>query len=485
MSKPAAKQPNIIVTILYFVTLYLMFNMMCNQQKAVGVDYHGQRVTTTAQIHDALVDANRKIFDVSAAELDSAYEKALDADVKDKKITEDQAQVSKMEAAILLADTQYKAGIDRKEMWRMRNAHQTLFRHEKGLVDKPIWKQTFQVADVTNDKRFGWKEWTPEQLNAKVIDTIGERSKTELIWGFIPGGYQLVDFLVHLTGAQPSFSYAFAALILAIFVRILVWPLSQKQFMFGRYMSQLAPLSNEIKAQYKDDPQMQQRKVMELYSEYGINPVAGCLPGLVQIPLFWTVYQCMQLYQFSFVNGQFLWVNPETSRATHGFLAPNLGVLDPILIIVYGILMVVSSLLMPVSDPSQLKQQRIMSIGFGVMVTVSMFLGLFPVPGAFVLYWIFLQILSSLQALRAYRMPVPPLQKVNTAAGGVYPGANTFGGKWAKKMQDMMLAAEAQKATGQAPPASGKPASNGQVIKVDPGNVRTGAPAKHKPKKRK
>ena len=56
-----------------------------------------------------------------------------------------------------------------------------------------------------------------------------------------------------------------------------------------------------------------QAKTMELYKEYGINPFAGCLPALIQIPLFITVYQFMLHYQFEFQKGYFLWINPSTS----------------------------------------------------------------------------------------------------------------------------------------------------------------------------
>jgi len=174
------------------------------------------------------------------------------------------------------------------------------------------------------------------------------------------------------------------------------------------------------------------------------------------MPLFFTVYQWMVQYQFEFQKGTFLWINPATHQATKGFTAANLGQLDFILIILYGISMVVTTLLSPVSDPSQAKQQRMIGIGFAIFATVTLFTGAFPVAGAFVLYWTFTNILATIQSLRAYRMSVPPLEKVNAAGGGVFPlDPSKFGG-------------------------NGK--TNG---KVDPGNIRTGTPAKHKPKKRK
>jgi YidC/Oxa1 family membrane protein insertase len=186
------------------------------------------------------------------------------------------------------------------------------------------------------------------------------------------------------------------------------------------------------------------------------------LPAFIQFPLFITVYQFMLNYQFSFERGTFLWVNPATSAATHGFFAPNLGQRDVVMIILYGITMVTSTLLMPASDPTQAKQQKLMGVGMGLLFTVFMFTGTFPAPAAFVLYWVFTNLLATSQSLWVYRMPMPPLQKVNTKTGGVFP----------------------------MPPFSAKsdpqPKSNGKTNGTMPTAPKsTGTPAKHKPKKRK
>lgn len=98
--------------------------------------------------------------------------------------------------------------------------------------------------------------------------------------------------------------------------------------------------------------------------------------------------------------------------------------------------MVIATYLQPVTDPNNVKQQRMMGIGVSVMVTVMMFF--YPLPSAFVLYWIFLNIFSTLQSLRAYRLPVPPLQKVATVAGGVRSKSGFF----AKLMEEQQKAQE-------------------------------------------
>jgi YidC/Oxa1 family membrane protein insertase len=486
MAKTSSRS-NFFQTFLLMMTIFLAYNLFFNKPTQVDT-YEGKELKTLQSYREALADANARWLGNTARDLKGRVERAVDAEVSKKALTPADAEKVKLEANILLADTELKAGLARNDTGRIRTAYHTMMPIETRLKTKPEYSETISVADVSGDKRFGWKEWSPKTLHDRAISEISERSKHDLIWGLIPGGYAAIDGLVHMTGAQPGFSYWFAALILAVIVRAIVFPVAQKQMMFGRQMQQLQPLAAEIRKQYEGKPDKateMQKKLMELYSEYGVNPAAGCLPALIQVPLFLTVYQFMLLYQFDFSKGTFAWVNQNTSQMfPTGFVAPNLGALDPTLIIIYGVMMIVSTLLTPQTDPMQAKQQRLMGIGISVFFTVTMFFGFFPVPGAFVLYWIFLLVLSTLQALRAYRLPVAPLQKVNTAAGGVYP--TSLGGKWQKKMQELMEAAESQK-SGTTPPASGPkntpptPLSGSGGI----GDAKTGKPVKHKPKKRK
>lgn len=477
MAKPAPPKSNFFQTALLMLAIFFGVQLLFPQNKNQGTEYYQKHLETPAQIREAMLDANAKLYDVSANRLLQTYNGLVDTEAKEKKISDATAQSRKIEAAVIAADTQYKAGLARNDTSRIRNAYHTLVGMQNRLQDTPEWKRPYAVADTKGDQRFGWAVWSGQDLYDQVVGTISQRGKHDLIWGFIPGGYALVDGLVHLTGAQPAFSYAIAALFLAFLVRAAVYPLAQKQIMSGRYMAQLVPLLNDIKKQYEGDSQTIQRKTMELYSEYGVNPVAGCLPAFVQLPLFFTVYQCMLLYQFEFQKGTFLWVNPTAAKMFPGFVAPNLGHLDPTLIVIYGIMMIVSTLMTPVSDPTQIKQQRLMGIGMSVFFTIMMFTGAFPVPGAFVLYWIFLLMFSSLQSWRAYRLPLAPLQKVNTPTGGVFPGAR--GGaaksKWAARLEDMMRQAQDAQTTS---PGGGPAAPT-------TGEFKTGTPAKHKPKKRK
>ncbi len=434
-----------------------IFSTMNNQKK--------DPPQPTQNILDLLKKDNKELLDVSAAQHFNTYKNQLDEEVKTKKLSEHDADVKKFEGAVLVANTQLRAGIIRNETPRVRLGYQTLWTFQKKFRDTADWKD--KAVDTAPDSR------TPEVLTStsgqKLFDGVSEilsaRNKKEIIWGFIPGGYNAIDSLIALTGRNAGFSYWFGALLLAFVVRLVVFPFTQKTIMHSRQMSQLSPLMTKIKEEFKDDPQEMNKRVMALYKEYGLNPAAGCAPAFVQMPLFLTVYQCMLLYQFEFQKGHFLWINESISKAT-GFTAPNLGTQDNILIVLYGISMIISQMLTPVSDPSQKKQMRLMGIGISCLFTFFMFTGAFPVVSGFVLYWTFTNIFATAQSLRAYRLPLVPLQKVNTKDGGVYPQDPTDMFPWMKKV------AGKDKPT---PPTKGK--SN-----VDP-SKKTGKPQQHKPKK--
>ncbi len=481
MSRPATPKNNFLQTALIMITIFLGIQLIMRPGQTPGP------VQTEPQLLAKIQADNAAIKDVSIVQDRNAYENLLNTQHNalpkpEQKAKEPELEQKKLHAAILVADTQYKAGIQRSDISRMRLAYQTLLPSLKNDSATPRWDQTFTVADTLKDQRFGWSSWSPHALYDKVVSDLSARNKDALIWGLIPGGYSFIDFLVHLTGALPGFSYAFAAFLLAIVVRAVIFPFAQKGLMYGRQMQQLAPMLKDIKEQYKDKPADQQKKTMELYQEYGINPFSGCGPALVQLPLFLTVYQFMLLYQFEFTKGTFLWINPSTSRATHGFLAPNLGQLDVPLIVIYGITMVITTLLTPISDPTQAKQQRMIGVGAAIIFPIMMLGGAVPVAGGFVLYWIFTNILATFQQLRAYRLPLVPLVKVNAKTGGTYPKSPSSN-KWSRMMDEMREKAEVTQQKIEDEKGSrngGSTLTNGSSS-----NGSTGSPAKHKPKKRK
>lgn len=384
------------------------------------------------EIWAKMVEQNRELKDVSIQQELVKYQSRYIEEAKSKGVKQSDQDAQILRANMLVADTMHKSGLYRGELfksgiaksdWAYRKldkAHTFIKPKYETFYHTPLWEST-RVA-VAPSTGLPQTEVSAKELYDTLVKDLSPLAKNEPVFGFIPG-YQLIDALVQVTGAKPGFSYWFAGLLLAMVVRAIVWPLAQKQIMHGRQMMQLQPRIKEIQEKYKDkktgqvkDPAAFQAETMGIYKEYGINPVAGCLPAFIQMPLFLAVYQSMHHYKFEFTKGTFLWVNELSGKFIGIPLGANLGERDYILVFIYMLSMISTTLLMPVSDPSNAKQQRIMGVGIAVVFSIFMFF--YTLPSAFVLYWIFTNILSTAQSLLSYRLPVPELKKKQTVAGG-------------------------------------------------------------------
>lgn len=390
---------------------------------------------SSAEIYKVLQEYNRDLKDYSAMMELPKYESKVKTEAKDKPEKEALVEAEILKGYVLYADTALKSASLREEMFKAKRATSNYgYSKLNRAYDK--FKPKFEAfhrtemwdskVDVTPYGAFTSSSVSPREIYDSMVVTLSPMAKAEPVFGLFPG-YYLIDFLVKLTGSQPWFSYAFAALLLAMVVRAVIWPLAQKQFIWGRQMQQLQPYVKEIQAKYKKqgaqlsqpDQLKMNQETMDLYKEYGLSPFAGCGPALIQLPLFLTVYQCMLHYKFEFTKGFFMWIHPGSTTFLGIPLASNLGERDYILVFVYMISMITSTMLMPVNDPSNYKQQKLMGLGMAVLFSVFMFF--YTLPSAFILYWIFTNVLSTTQSLLANRIELPPLQKVSTVAGGAIP----------------------------------------------------------------
>jgi YidC/Oxa1 family membrane protein insertase len=435
MSQAQNPKNNLMTTLLLAATIFLGIQLF------TGGTQRTVETRTSDQIFANMQKMNREILDVSIVAEYGKYEGKLKEEAKAKNIPQKEVDQKLLQAFLLKTHTSAKAGTAKKEIGRLNTAFTQLDPKHRAMMSNPDWKNV-KVA-VAPVKGYPMTEVSGDSLYNQIVFDLSAMNKKDLVWGFIPG-YQLIDFFVNLTGANPNYSYTLAAFLLALVVRAIVFPLAQKQLMFGRQMMQLQPLSKEIKEKYTDkkgqmtDQVAFQQESMQLYRDYGINPAAGCAPALAQLPLFLIVFNAMLHYRFEFTKGTFLWVNSGMSAQYPWLIAPNLGGTDWILNVIYGISMIIATWLQPVSDPNNAKQQRMIGLAVAVFVTFSMFI--FPFPCAFVLYWIFLNIFSTAQSLVAYRIPIPPLQKVATVAGGI-PAKSGF---FAKLMEEQQRIAQEQ-----------------------------------------
>ena len=111
--------------------------------------------------------------------------------------------------------------------------------------------------------------------------------------------YQGLNF-VHI-----PFALGFSIIVLTIIIRLILYPLTASQLKATKKMQELNPHLSKLKEKHKGDAKMLQQETMRLYKEHGVNPAAGCLPLLIQLPLIWALYGVLQdvvKYNISAIN---------------------------------------------------------------------------------------------------------------------------------------------------------------------------------------
>lgn len=100
--------------------------------------------------------------------------------------------------------------------------------------------------------------------------------------------YQLLNF-VHI-----PFALGFSIIILTVVIRLILYPLISSQLKASKKMQDLAPHLSNLKNKHKGDAKRLQAETMRLYKEHGVNPMAGCLPMIIQLPIIWALYSVLQ-----------------------------------------------------------------------------------------------------------------------------------------------------------------------------------------------
>jgi len=168
--------------------------------------------------------------------------------------------------------------------------------------------------------------------------------------------------------------------ILTVIVRSLLFPLTVKQVKSMRAMQDLKPRMDRVRAQFKDNPQRQREEMAKLYQDQGVNPLGGCLPILVQMPVFIGMFYVIR--KFGGTPGR---TPPEYESFTHGGILwfQDLAHADP-----YYILPIISALTMLAAteitiknvDPQQRWLMRLLPVGFTAF--------LLNFPAGLFMYWI-------------------------------------------------------------------------------------------------
>jgi YidC/Oxa1 family membrane protein insertase len=200
--------------------------------------------------------------------------------------------------------------------------------------------------------------------------------------------------------------YGFAIIILTACVKGVLWPLQNKANKSMRKMSALAPKMQELKEKYKDDPTRMNQEVMKLYKEHGVNPVGGCLPMMIQIPIFFGLFSMLgQAAELR--NASFLWVHDLSQPDTVAHI-PGIGWPINVLPLVMGATNIWLMRMTPKTGDST--QQRIMMF----MPLIFLFF-CYNFAAALALYYTTQNLFTILQLYQNRKQPLPVLEKVASA----------------------------------------------------------------------
>ncbi|GIW42465.1 MAG: membrane protein insertase YidC [Candidatus Binatia bacterium] len=197
----------------------------------------------------------------------------------------------------------------------------------------------------------------------------------------------ILNFLHRFTG-----NYGVDIILLTVAIKLLFWPLTQKSFRSMKELQKLQPQMQKIREKFRDDPEKMQREIMELYRRHKVNPLSGCLPMLLQLPVFIGLYNTL-LSAIELRHAPFaLWIRDlsQPDRLGHfaiPFVSPP-GI--PVLTLLMGASMFVQQWISPpAGDPAQQKLMLFMPLVFTVIFI--------NVPSGLVLYWLVNNVLTIAQ----------------------------------------------------------------------------------------
>lgn len=257
-----------------------------------------------------------------------------------------------------------------------------------GLVQLVYLTDPFTVAPGAAVTVSNTYYWGPKELEAlKRADGRLERALDFGWFSFL--AKPLLIFLRWLYDYTRN--YGVAIIILTVIIKILFWPLTHKSFKSMQVMKKIQPKMAQLREKYKDDREKLNQELMMLYRTYKVNPLGGCLPMVLQIPVFFALYR--MLYGAIELRHQpfWLWINDLTApdRLFIGFEVPYLGGL-PVLTLLMGASMFIQQKMTPsAGDPRQEKLMLMMPVIFTVFFI--------NFPSGLVLYWFVNNVLSIVQ----------------------------------------------------------------------------------------
>ncbi len=200
-------------------------------------------------------------------------------------------------------------------------------------------------------------------------------------------------------------NYAAAIIALTLIIKTILWPIQNKATQSMRRMSLLSPKMTELREKYKDNPQKMNEELMKLYKDYGINPFSGCIPLLIQIPIFFGFYSMLGV-AIQLRNSSFFWIQDLSQPDT---VAHVLGFPINLLPIIMAGTMIWQIAITPKTGDAM--QQRIF-----YFMPVIFLVFCYNFASALALYWTTQNLFSIVQLYLTRNQPLPTLEKKSVIA---------------------------------------------------------------------
>jgi YidC/Oxa1 family membrane protein insertase len=184
--------------------------------------------------------------------------------------------------------------------------------------------------------------------------------------------------------------YGLALIVITVIIKLLFWPLTQASTRSMKRMQALQPEIKKLQEKYKEDPAKQQKKMMELWKEHKVNPMSGCWPMLIQLPIFFALFRMIP-NAIELRGTPFLWI-ADLSRPDTIWYIPGLDFPFNPLPLLMGVTMLWQARLTPAApgmDPAQQAIMKYMPLMFMVF--------LYNQPSGLTLYWTVQNLLTILQ----------------------------------------------------------------------------------------
>ncbi len=183
-------------------------------------------------------------------------------------------------------------------------------------------------------------------------------------------------------------SYGLDIIILTVLIKLIMWPLTHKSMVSMRQMQKLAPQMEKLKEKFANDKEKLNKEIMELYRRNGVNPLGGCLPMLLQLPVFYGLYNALSA-PIELRHAPFLWINdlsrPDKESLPITLFGWQTGI--PLLTILMGASMFLQQWMTPsAGDPNQRKMMMFMPLIFTFMFV--------NFPAGLTVYWLVNNVLT-------------------------------------------------------------------------------------------